>query len=64
MIQQIIPETELIISKVIIREDKKEIQSKVNGINQLLLDFCEKYNLYVVSHDNITRKMLSKKKLH
>ena len=64
MIQQITPETELIISKVIIREDKKEIQSKVNGINQLLHDFCEKYNLYVVSHDNITRKMLSKKKLH
>lgn len=64
MINQITPETELIISNVITRDDKQGIQSEVNGINSVLHDFCEKYNLYLVNHDNITRKMLSKKKLH
>ena len=64
MQRELSPNTELIFSKVIIREDKPEMNRKVESVNVLLEKFCEKHNLYILNNDNITKKMLSRKKLH
>ena len=64
LIHELSPKTELVISKVIVRDDKPGISSRVENLNLVLESFAEKYNLFQISHGNITRKMLSKKKLH
>eukprot|EP00111_Clytia_hemisphaerica_P012712 TCONS_00037397-protein len=56
-----------IISGVLIREDskdKKKMADKVKCVNLVIGKCCEKYNLHLISHENITSKMLSSKKLH
>ena len=61
------PSTQLIISEVLIREDgkdKKMMLEKVKRINMIIGKFCEKYNLHLILHENVTSKMLSSRKLH
>ena len=64
MITDLSPDTELIISKLIIRDDKPGMSDKVASVNRILENFAEKYNLFLINNDNISRKMLSKKKIH
>ena len=64
LVSEISPSTELVISKLLIREDKFGIKDEVDIKNALLQNFAERYNLYLLDHNNISRKMLSMKKLH
>ena len=64
MITENSPQTELILSKVVIREDKNDMHGKVKKVNSIIENFCKQFNLRLINHDNITSKMLSKKKLH
>ncbi|XP_066916476.1 uncharacterized protein [Clytia hemisphaerica] len=58
------PSTELVMSQVLVREDKPGMKSMVKGINTVIDKFCEENNLYMIDHKNIIPKMLSKRKLH
>ena len=64
LINESSPSTELIISEILIRDDKANIGGKVMELNSLIESFCEQYNLHCITHANITRNMLSKKKFH
>uniref|UniRef100_A0A7M5XK91 Scavenger receptor cysteine-rich type 1 M130 n=1 Tax=Clytia hemisphaerica TaxID=252671 RepID=A0A7M5XK91_9CNID len=58
------PSTELIFSEVLLREDRINSQSLVKEKNKIIGNFCERYNLHFIEHNNISRKMLASKKLH
>ena len=64
LINECSPSTELIISEVLIRDDKANIGAKVKDLNVMIESFCEQFNLHRITHKNVTRNMLSKKKLH
>ena len=66
LIQDHSPSTELTMSEVLIREDKdkQKMAHQVQAINSIIDKFCEKFNLNMISHANITGKMLSSRKLH
>jgi hypothetical protein len=48
------PGAELIISKLINREDNKKSKQTVIEVNKLLEDYCTATNLGLITHDNIT----------
>ena len=67
LVIEISPNTELIISNVIVRDDKnatKDMKNEVKLKNELLSKFCERFNLHLINHDNIGKNMFSIKKLH
>ena len=58
------PGTEIVLSDVCIRDDKPQIQQKVNILNKALHVFCSKNNIRCIKNANIETSCLSKKKLH
>ena len=58
------PETKLVLSAVINRDDRNDIQRKVSQINKKLENFSNRNNIELVDNSNIGLNCLSKKKLH
>lgn len=58
------PDTELIMSEIIIRKDIKGIDKKVELLNENIKKSCEAHNITLIRHENIMEPHLSYKKLH
>ena len=57
-------ETEIAMSSIITRTDRKDLEKKVTILNKQIAEFCTENSLKLIDHANITHKHLSKKKLH
>ena len=64
LVTQHSPQTDLVFSQLLLRDDKVGLENKVKELNRNLRDFCKAYNLHLICHTNIDKQMLSKKKLH
>ncbi|CAB4022257.1 Scavenger receptor cysteine-rich type 1 M130 [Paramuricea clavata] len=62
--QEIKEVAELIISKLINREDNKKSKQTVIEVNKLLEDYCTATNLGLITHDNITSTSFNRSNLH
>ena len=58
------PETEIVMSSVITRQDKPGMPKKVKRLNKVIDEVCEKFNIKVMSNSNVGGECLSTKKLH
>ena len=58
------PETEIVMSSVITRQDKPGIPKRVKNLNKAIVEVCEKFNITIMSNSNIGGECLSSKKLH
>ena len=58
------PETKFVLSSVINRDDRNDIQRKVSQINKKLENFSNLNDIELVDNSNIGLNCLSKKKLH
>ena len=58
------PGAELIISKLINREENMKSKQTVIEVNKLLEDYCTATNLGLIIHDNITSTSLNRSNLH
>ena len=57
-------ETEVVFSKLCIRDDKRHIIAKVDSLNAEIETFCLHEKIEVINHRNIGKDCLSRKKLH
>ena len=57
-------ETEVVFSKLCIRDDKRHIIAKVDRLNAEIETFCSRENIKSIDHRNINKDSLSRKKLH
>ena len=64
LIQKESPKTEIALSNIIIRTDKKNMAKKINDLNKAIKDFCGKKNIDLIDNSNIDISNLSKRKLH
>ena len=58
------PETEIVMSSAITRQDKPGMPKKVKNLNKVIDEVCEKFSIKVMSNSNIGGECLSSKKLH
>ena len=58
------PETNIAMSSVTTRTDRKGLDNKVTTLNINIAKLCSENELKLIDHSNITSKHLSKKKLH
>ena len=63
-IKEAAPETEIIISELVNREDNTKAKTTVNEVNKLLGDYCTATNLHLITHENITSSSLNRSNLH
>ena len=57
-------ETEVVFSKLCIRDDKRHIIAKVDRLNAEIETFCSREKIKSIDHRNINKDSLSRKKLH
>ena len=62
--REVSPETEIVISSVITRQDKPGMPKKVKNLNKTINEVCEKHNIKVMSNSSVGGDCLSLKKLH
>ena len=58
------PNTKLVFSSVILRQDNNYISKKVGEINQKLKNYCKQKNIDFADNSNIIEEHLRGKKLH
>ena len=63
-VRSISPESEIVMSSVIAKQDKPGMPKKVKNLNKSINQVREKFNTRVMSNSNIGGKCLSTKKLH
>ena len=59
-----IPNTKIVISGVIGRKDKKDLEVKVSDLNSRLKNYCKQQNIDFIDNQNIDGTCLGAKKLH
>ena len=58
------PNSNVAVSNVVIRADKKNMVEKVQELNKKIKELCEKENIDVINNSNLNDTHLSKRKLH
>ena len=58
------PNSNVAVSTVVIRADKKNMVEKVQELNKKIKELCEKENIDVINNSNLNDTHLSKRKLH
>ena len=58
------PETTIVMSELIKRDDHPVAKSKVLEVNKLIRDYCNKNKIDVISHNNIDERSLNGSRLH
>ena len=58
------PNSNVAVSNVVIRADKKNMVEKVQELNKKIKELCEKENIDVINKSNLNDTHLSKRKLH
>ena len=54
----------IVISSLITRKGKKDLDKKVQDVNNSLKNYCTQTNLDYIEHNNIKEEQLGNKKLH
>ena len=55
---------EIVISSLITRKGKKDLDKKVQDVNNSLKNYCTQTNLDYIENNNIKEEQLGNKKLH
>ena len=63
-VKQTSPNTKIAFSSLITRKDKKDLDKKVQDVNNRLKSYCSQTNIEYIKNNNIKEKHLGKKKLH
>ena len=63
-VKQISPNTKVVFSSLITRKDKKDLDKKVQDVNNRLKNYCSQTNLDYIENNNIKEEHLGNKKLH
>ena len=65
LVTELSPSTKIVLSSIILRHDKSNINVKVNRRNEIIKQFCKTNNLDLIDNSNIKdQKFYGKKKLH
>ena len=57
-------DTKIAFSSLITRKDKKDLDKKVQDVNNRLTNYCSQKNIDYIENNNIKDEHLGKKKLH
>ena len=63
-VKQTSPNTKVVFSSLITRKDKKDLDKKVQDVNNRLNNYCKQTNLDYIKNKNIKEEHLGNKKLH
>ena len=63
-VKQTSPNTKVVFSSLITRKDKKDLDKKVQDVNNRLKNYCMQTNLDYIENNKIKEKHLGNKKLH
>ena len=63
-VKQTSPNTKVSFSSLITRKDKKDLDKKVQDVNNRLKNYCTQTNLDYIENNNIKEEHLGNKKLH
>ena len=58
------PKTKLVISKIIIRKDRADLDKRIQEVNERLEKVCEVNQIGMINNSNLSDSHLSKSKLH
>ena len=63
-VKQTFPNTKIAFPSLITRKDKKDLDKKVQDVNNRLRNYCSKLNIEHIENNNIKEEHLGKKILH
>ena len=58
------PNTKLVFSSILIKEDKKGFSKKVTDINSRLKNYCQRKHLDFIDNGNVLEQHLGNRKIH
>ena len=64
IVKQKLPETKIVISSVITRKDRRNIDVKIKNVNKDLKQIADTYKVKFISNDNVNERGLSKGNSH